>query len=417
LFQHTFANVLQFIPNGRGGWTAVPLVTPLVATNRVWVSIQTTTVGTTNQPWSPVGAITTFTNTTTQTFQTNGVVGDFFILPTNLCEVAIVSSQLTNVLTFTNQLLTAANVFANTNVSGTLLGFTQNVITYFTNHVFVVFPVTCTSSNVAAYQGVEHITFIRRDFDSLFGRFWNPITNEYVLNTVTNYTVFPQRVSRVLVRPDILISAADLTAGPNGVPAAPVVARSIVFNTNSENLFLAGPGTIESGTVGTGLGPLPATQFIYNNAGPVFYNFGLIDTNAFLDELTQFTVEIWSSFDGTTNPPVLYPNDVSIDGLENQMLIQVTPPYLPDGVVGHAYLGQLQTAASTPNWQSPYAWSLAPGSPGLPPGLSISASGSSTGRIAGTPTQDGFFDFIIRVTDSQGRTVDRSYSIRVLLSP
>ena len=417
LFQHTFGNVIQLVPNGHGGWTAVPLATPPAPTNQAWISIETTTVGTTNQPWTPVGTVTTFTNTTLQTYQTNGVVGDFFILPTNLCEIAILSSQLTNVQTFTNQIFAATNLFANTNVTGTLLGFTQNVITYFTNHAFVIYPISCLTSNVAAYQGVEKITFIRRDFDSLFGRFWNPITNEYVLNTVTNFTVFPQRISRALIRPDILLSAADLTAGPNEIPAVPAAARSLVFNTNSENFGLAGPGTIESGTVGTTVGPLPVTQFTFNNAGPVFYNFGLIDTNAFLDELSQSTVLIWASYDGSTNVPTLYPNDVSIFALENQMLIQVSPPYLPDGTVGQPYDSQLQTAASTPNWQAPYTWSLAPGSPGLPPGLSLDTAGSNTGRVSGTPTQDGFFDFIIRVTDSQGRTVDRSYSIRVVPSP
>lgn len=413
-YQHTFGNVLQLVPDGRGGWTTVPLSTAPAPFSRIWESLQTTTVGVTNQPWLPVGTFTLFTNTTLQTFITNGVTGDYVILPTNACEVAILASQLTNVLSFTNPIVTATNFLASTNVGGTLLGFTQSVVSYFTNHAFVVLPISCVASNVAAYEGVEKISFIRRDYDSLFGRFFFPITNEYVLHTVTNFTVYPQRVSRILVRPDFLITAADLAAGPDAVPATPAVARSISFNTNSENLLLAGPGTIESASGPSVGGALPSTIFTYNNVGPIYYNFGLVDTNAFLDELSQVPIMIWGSFDGSTNVPTLYPNDVSITALENQMLIQVTPQYLPDGKVGSPYAAHLQTAASTPNWQGPFSWSLAPGSPALPPGLGISAVGFNGGLISGTPVQDGFFDFVIRITDSQGRSVDRSNSIRIL---
>jgi hypothetical protein len=148
--------------------------------------------------------------------------------------------------------------------------------------------------------------------------------------------------------------------------------------------------------------------------GPIFENSGLVDTNAFLEEQNQIPVFLWGSFDGTTNVPTLYPNDVSIFDLENQMLIQITPPNLPDGTTGVDYFAELQTSGSTPNWQGPFLWSLAPTSPALPPGLFIGADGFDTGLISGNPYQEGTFDFIIRVTDSQGRTVDRSAYIRIL---
>jgi hypothetical protein len=35
------------------------------------------------------------------------------------------------------------------------------------------------------------------------------------------------------------------------------------------------------------------------------------------------------------------------------------------------------------------------------------------GVISGAPTQTGFFDFVVRITDSAGRTTDRSYAIRI----
>ena len=107
--------------------------------------------------------------------------------------------------------------------------------------------------------------------------------------------------------------------------------------------------------------------------------------------------------------PIVYPIGTSIYNLENQVLIQISPLYLPAGAVGAAYQVQLQTVGATPNWTAPFTWSLAPGSFGLPPGLGISAAG----RISGTPTAGGFYDFVVRVTDGLGRTAQRSYSINL----
>jgi hypothetical protein len=417
LFSHMFGNVLRLVPSGStpSGWTLVPLLTSPAPTSHAIVTLQTTTVAVSNNPYAPVGSTLVLTNTTSVTYQTNEVVGDYVILPTNWCEVAIISSQLTNVTSFTNPVVTATNFFTATNQPGALLAFTQNLIGYFTNHYLIVYPITCNNSNVAMYQGIDKVTFIRRDFDSLTGRFFQPLTNWYVLNMITNSTVVRQRVHRIVIRPDILVTAQDLAVGPATFPPAVfAVARTNIYNGNNANLGLAGPGTIESGTVQTGVGPLPSSQFIYNNVGPIFENSGLVDTNAFLEEQNQIPVFLWGSFDGTTNVPTLYPNDVSIFDLENQMLIQITPPNLPDGTTGVDYFAELQTSGSTPNWQGPFLWSLAPTSPALPPGLFIGADGFDTGLISGNPYQEGTFDFIIRVTDSQGRTVDRSAYIRIL---
>lgn len=415
LFSHTFGNVLRLVnASTPSGWSLVPLMTPPPPTSRAWVTVQTTTVGVSNNPWGPVGSTTILTNTTSVTYQTNGVVGDFVILPTNWCEVSILSSQLTNVTSFTNPIVAATNFLGITNVAGSLLSITQNLINYFTNHYFVVYPIIC-QTNTAMYQGVEHTTFIRRDFDSLTGRFFQPLTNTYILNMVTNYTVIPQRVSRVVIRPDILVSAQDLTSGPDtSPPRLSALVRSLSYNTNQENLALAGPGTIESQTLNVaGFGPLPSTQFIFNNVGPLFINFGLVDTNAFLEEQSQIPLFLWASFDGTTNAPTLYPNDVSIFDLENQMLVPVTPQYLPVGSPNVSYSVELQTRDNPPNWQGPFTWSLAPNSPALPPGLNIFTDGYSSGNITGFPIQAGTFDFVLEITDSQGHTVDRSTFIQI----
>jgi hypothetical protein len=43
----------------------------------------------------------------------------------------------------------------------------------------------------------------------------------------------------------------------------------------------------------------------------------------------------------------------------------------------------------------------------LPPGMTL----SSAGLLSGTPTQAGTFDFTLTLTDTQGRTVQWSYTI------
>jgi hypothetical protein len=63
--------------------------------------------------------------------------------------------------------------------------------------------------------------------------------------------------------------------------------------------------------------------------------------------------------------------------------------------------------------QPPYAWTLAPGSAGLPTGLNL----SSGGVISGTPTQRGtFVNIIVRLTDSSfpsPNVLDTAYSVTV----
>src|SRR5205807_857069 len=108
------------------------------------------------------------TNTFSKIALTNIASGEFFVAPSNFCEIAIIAPQITNVTTSTNLILVSTNTFNATNVNGQ--SFTQNRIDYFTNHTFVVFPILCLSSNVSFNQGIEKMSFVRRDFDSLLGR-------------------------------------------------------------------------------------------------------------------------------------------------------------------------------------------------------------------------------------------------------
>ncbi len=83
----------------------------------------------------------------------------------------------------------------------------------------------------------------------------------------------------------------------------------------------------------------------------------------------------------------------------------ISPSVLADGVSGGAY--SLPFAVN--GGQAPHVWSKT-GS--LPPGLSLSASGSLTG----TPTSAGTWSFGVRVIDAVGCSVLRNYSLEIAQS-
>ena len=89
---------------------------------------------------------------------------------------------------------------------------------------------------------------------------------------------------------------------------------------------------------------------------------------------------------------------------------------LPDGAVGSPYSKLLQATGGVP----PYYWALAPGSLALPPGLILDPGGTTPtpgstpgGTLYGTPTTEGAFNFILRVSDGYFQSVDRPFSLLI----
>jgi subtilisin family serine protease len=80
-----------------------------------------------------------------------------------------------------------------------------------------------------------------------------------------------------------------------------------------------------------------------------------------------------------------------------------TPSVLPDGSLGDPYSLTLTATGGEP----PYTWTRVSGS--LPRGLTLSLSGV----ISGTPTKRGNATFTLRVTDSAGTQVSRTFSLRI----
>lgn len=335
------------------------------------------------------------TNISSTTTLTPFINGDFFIIPSNQCGFSIVSTQLTTLTTITNTIITATNAPGVTNANGQF--FVENIITYFTNHTLIVSIPQCVPNSVSLRQGIEKMHFFRQDFDSLLGQVWTPVTNIYTLTAVSNNVPLVQTFYRVINRPDILFSAADLASGPAAPPGVEEVRRSTPgYNTGSALPGLAGPGTIQS-----------PVHFTFNKVGPAFSNPG---TSFVLprNDTSHSQLFQWGSYDGTTNEPVVYPSSTSVANLENQVFLQiVNSGPLASGIVNSAYAAQLEATGVQP---PPYTWSVASNSPGLPNGLNLSAD---TGVITGVPTTSGVFDFIVQVADTTGRFSQRNFTIEV----
>ncbi|MDX6511012.1 MAG: hypothetical protein QOE36_516 [Gaiellaceae bacterium] len=90
----------------------------------------------------------------------------------------------------------------------------------------------------------------------------------------------------------------------------------------------------------------------------------------------------------------------------NLQTLNVNPLTLADGTAGISYVKQLSGAGGT----APYTFSVGAGTT-LPPGLALSANGSLTG----VPSAGGTFSFGVKITDSLGATMTRTYVFRVAL--
>lgn len=354
---------------------------------------------------APVGSPVVTNTTSTTITLTNVPSGDYYINTNYLCGTNIILSTLgTNVVATTNVLVTG------TNAQG--YSYSQSLVTYSTNHCFVakspICAVASTNSNstngaaVGYYQGIGGVQFVRvpdEQVDPLTGNFLQPITSTYTMEWYdpTNYTVYQQTFQRIVTRPDILFSAEDLAGQPLTL-FAPYY-RNVNFNDAYRLPGLAGPGTIN-----------PSSTITYNKVGDIFENGPGANTNVFLGEdANPISMLAWGSFDGTTNAPVVYPNGTSIQNLENELIITISPPSLPDGANGAPY----GATFSATGGQSPYTWSLA--GTQLPNGLSLDPS---SGILSGTPSGNapGPYDFTIQLTDSEPgipRVVNLNYSITI----
>lgn len=100
----------------------------------------------------------------------------------------------------------------------------------------------------------------------------------------------------------------------------------------------------------------------------------------------------------------------SYDLLENSITrwgsILISTTTLLYGVENETYTDTITASGGS---ESGYTWDAVSGT--IPPGLAITASGTPSTTISGTPTTAGEYEFIIRVTDSSGNQDFQSYLI------
>jgi hypothetical protein len=172
---------------------------------------------------------------------------------------------------------------------------------------------TNTFVDLGLRPGIDKIEFRRVNYDSLLGIF-EPFTNSFVDTIITNGASRSQNMQRPLVVADILFDGADLQGGDGQAAFVIGATTAPAWDNNDDVNGIAGnfgPGVINPAT------GVPAFIVTFNTVGPIFDN----TFPAFLSEQNSLIVHVlWGSFDGTTNEPVVYPINTSIEDVERQVL-------------------------------------------------------------------------------------------------
>ena len=351
-----------------------------------------------SDPYSPALSPHYVTNTVSNTYTATFTNGEFIILPSNACGgLQDVSNLLTNVTSIA--LFSYTNSFAtnvtNFNIIGTLvLSYTNNYQS--TNHTLLVYTSTCSTNAVALRGGVDKITFVRHDYDSLLGYYWSPVTSSYRMVERTNGVLVTNTYFRTVTKPDVLIRGYDQIIGP--AAAAFNLVRIGDYNYDSTHVSSDGQGP--------GL-MYPAVTLDYGKGGgPIYFNIG---NGNLANGILQYQ---WGTFDGSTNAPIVYPSGSSLSNLLTSLYFQITNTTFPYFSIGagytatNPYLAPLGVSGGT----APYTWSVAPNSPygtNLPSFLSLTNISSSWYLKGVSPTNVASgttFDFYLQATDATGKT-------------
>ncbi len=201
------------------------------------------------------------------------------------------------------------------------LNITNNITSTNTTGGTDTGSVTTTTTNTyvstALRPGVEKLTFVRLNYDSVYGSF-KPMTNIYVDTYITNNILRRQVLQRAVTIPDMTFLSADLGMD-GGAPAYPVPAyvtppTGWFINEGPNNTIDAG---VPNGGSFDGPGTIPGSGFAqwFSRLGPNYFN-GL----SFLNEASATPgpggVFMWGSFDGSTNEPIAYPSGTSLKEIE-----------------------------------------------------------------------------------------------------
>ena len=181
--------------------------------------------------------------------------------------------------------------------------------------------------NAALRPGLNRLTFSRLEFDSSLGAF-APIANVMRDTYITNGAPRQQNLVRTNTRPDLLF---DVSSDPNITISYEFVQNTGPNASTAQSIGSNGPLLTFGYTEGGGLGTfrfvntgtnLFATSFDVGGPGvatPVMtvafgkLTPGVATSNPGASEASGFPLSVWASFDGSTNPPVVYPQGFEFD--------------------------------------------------------------------------------------------------------
>lgn len=90
--------------------------------------------------------------------------------------------------------------------------------------------------------------------------------------------------------------------------------------------------------------------------------------------------------------------------------LQIVTQWVPVGQRGSPYAAGLEARGGS---ERGYRWAVTAGA--LPAGLTVEEEGTPSTQIVGTPDEGGMFTFTITVTDDEGSTVERAFTMTVRL--
>lgn len=173
--------------------------------------------------------------------------------------------------------------------------------------------------NLAARPGIEKITFVRQEYDSLSGQAI-PVTNQFVDTYITNEMAKHQSLERVVTKPDFLFSVADL-------------GELAYVRTGTTNWWNSAMVTGATNQTGSGV-IVPPVKIAFGKRGPSVFT---TDDNPGLAPLNTYQ---WGSFDSSATGPIVYPAGTDFEGA-NELSI-------------HLYLGKMNAGVeNNVDWKVP----------------------------------------------------------------
>jgi hypothetical protein len=254
--------------------------------------------GVVREPWSTPDNPIYRSNVTTEVVPIPS--GAVIIIPTNVSQFNFtgISNAFVTVVT---------NVLFSTNVVENglprLVQITEEVLV--TNVIFGVFPFAVQPAPESVLRGGIGKINLQRLTSAIFTGtnflHTNVFTATFLTNAFGTTVLVTNTFSRVGQLPDILFGAADLGITPNTATPVTLTRGTVRINNGNLNSSLANQG-------GPGINHGP-NNVIFSKVGPSFHN----EWPRAVTEASATPFLFWGSFDGSTNAPIVYPKDITLE--------------------------------------------------------------------------------------------------------